>query len=420
MLEKIDAGELKKLFPLGNFPLAELEVLAEKIVLLEGGKGKVLVQAGDDDGQALYLLTGKLQVTDEQGNVDVIKTGSSQTHFPVSYGHPHSVTIQCMEPSTYFRLDRQIVENLLQANRELSRVSLEELTSGSDYLDTELYRELLCAYYTDKLFLPALPNVAMQIQDILQAADDNSVVASILQLDMSTAALIIRSANSPLFRGKDKIETIEQAIARLGFDVVKHLVLRFSEAHTFEAKHKGIALRCNQLWIHSAEVAAFAYVLAQSTQHLDPEHAMTLGLVHDIGALPVLYFADRHPDLAWGSSNIDNCLEALRGPFGAAIVDKWGLSDDYVNVAMGADNWSRREDGVSDYIDLIKIAQLYSFMGKSKEQVAMRGISSIPAYDTVPAFSKMGFDVSDQHRNREIIDEARRRMEKFREIIWVA
>ena len=45
---------------------------------------------------------------------------------------------------------------------------------------------------------------------------------------------------------------------------------------------------CNGLWAHSIEVAATSQVLARSVTHLDPEEALLAGLLHDIGALPIL------------------------------------------------------------------------------------------------------------------------------------
>ena len=96
------------------------------------------------------------------------------------------------------------------------------------------------------------------------------------------------------------------------------------------------------IWKHSREVAALSFVLAKITPGFNPEHALLAGLLHDIGAIPIITYADKHPDILEEKCDLDLLINQLKGEVGAAILTKWNFSEDLVATAREAENWLRQ------------------------------------------------------------------------------
>ncbi len=93
--------------------------------------------------------------------------------------------------------------------------------------------------------------------------------------------------------------------------------------------------KADQLWQHSAHVAALSQVIAKRVAHLDPETAMFAGIVHEVGGFYLLSRAEEFPGLLdgepeeWiehGEQQIGRCvLQKLNVPAAvmAAIEEVW-------------------------------------------------------------------------------------------------
>lgn len=64
-----------------------------------------------------------------------------------------------------------------------------------------------------------------------------------------------------------------------------------------KAKTRDLEDYFKQCWQQSNHVAAISYVLAQKRSAIDPEQALLAGMVHNIGALPLVLRLNRIPDL---------------------------------------------------------------------------------------------------------------------------
>src|SRR4051794_18613299 len=79
------------------------------------------------------------------------------------------------------------------------------------------------------LELPLLPHVAGQVC-ALSTSDDASArsLAALLHRDQAIAAHVLRVANSPLYRPRVPIVSLQQAISRLGMTTLREIVLTVS------------------------------------------------------------------------------------------------------------------------------------------------------------------------------------------------
>jgi HD-like signal output (HDOD) protein len=233
------------------------------------------------------------------------------------------------------------------------------------------------------LVLPTLPDISLKIRKAIN--DDranNSKIARVVQVDPAITARLIHIANSPIYHGRKKIESCPEALTRLGLRAAQHLITTFSLKAVFNGKTPQIRKRMQELWAHSSYVAAICAVLAHKTRGFDPDRAMLAALVHDIGTVPVLTFADRHPELIADLRHLDQAIQTLRAPVGAMILRKWNFPEDFEDVTVHAENWFRDHPGAPDYTDLVILAQLHSFVGTLQ-------IHKYPRMDEIPAYRKI-------------------------------
>ena len=73
--------------------------------------------------------------------------------------------------------------------------------------------DLTDAIENDKLVLPTLPEVALQVRDIAENEDSAIIdLVKVISNDTALSARIIRVCNSPLFRGSRAIENLNMAV----------------------------------------------------------------------------------------------------------------------------------------------------------------------------------------------------------------
>lgn len=274
-----------------------------------------------------------------------------------------------------------------------------------------IFTRILADLGSDRLVLPSLPDVALRVTKAIRderrkAAD----VARIVQTDLSIAGRLMQVANSPLYRGVKPVSSLQAAITRLGLSVTRNLVVSFAMRQVFKGGSPVIRRRIDALWAHSTQVAAISFVLAQVALKFDPDRAMLAGLVHDIGVLPVLLYADHEPDLVAEPERLDELVGQLRGPVGARVLQSWRFDDDLIRVAVEAEEWFRNPGPEPDYCDLVLIAQIHSLFGKT-------GLHFAPRLEDLPAFDKFSIFTLGPDSSIELLREAREDISEMEQLL---
>jgi len=250
--------------------------------------------------------------------------------------------------------------------------------------------QLLEDLENDKLVLPTLPEVALKVRDTLE--DENSSlidVAKIIISDAALAARMIQVSNSPLLRAANPIETVEAAVTRMGSNMIRNLVTSMVMEQMFQATSDVTDKRLRAIWEHSTEVAAIAHALASQFTKLQPDQAMLAGLVHDIGALPILTRAEDYPDLLADEATLDRIIESVHTTIGAEILRKWNFPKELIAVAEDHEDLTRDSKNGPDYVDIVIVANLQSLIDSNHSHTKAD-------WSAVPAFAKLGLqtDVS--------------------------
>lgn len=222
-----------------------------------------------------------------------------------------------------------------------------------------MVEEIFAALKNNQLELPALPDLAIKIRDKL---DDPNVSAeqllNLLSTDPSITVQIIKAANSAAFSSGAPVDTLRGAISRIGYRMLRNLVMTITMGKLFNAANPVINRRIKTLWEHSREVAAISYVIARQQRHLNPEQAMLAGLVHDIGVLPVCLYADRHFSQL-NEDALQGMIRKFAAMIGTGVLQSWHFPEELVGVVAGHENLQRtNESGLADYADVVTVANL--------------------------------------------------------------
>lgn len=136
--------------------------------------------------------------------------------------------------------------------------------------------------------LPSIPSVYKELEEKLQSGEYSiDDIAPIIEKDLAMSAKILQLVNSSFFGLFKNIESPSKAVALLGLETIRSLVLNvkiFSKLTSDKQQH------CNtieQIWQHSLGVAVFAKTICkfenQETQTTN--NAFIAGMLHDIGKL---------------------------------------------------------------------------------------------------------------------------------------
>jgi HD-like signal output (HDOD) protein len=206
--------------------------------------------------------------------------------------------------------------------------------------------------------LPSLPEATEQIRAI--GSDPEATVEDLARAilrDPALTARLLRVANSPLLRGRMEVRTLPQAITRLGFYYVRDLVTALALEHSFQPRTQSIRQLQHQIGQSSRNVAAVAQVLARHCTGLAPERAMLAGLLHFIGALPLLVAIEEQRLEGLAPSTILGLIERRHADIGASLLRQWHFPEDIASVPEACGRTS--EDGADPALaDVITVAIL--------------------------------------------------------------
>ncbi len=255
----------------------------------------------------------------------------------------------------------------------------------SSELKNRILTQLITELESNKLVLPSLPEVALKVRDTL--ADENAntkAVASVISTDAALSAKLIQVANSPLLRGTKHIDSVDMAVTRMGNTTVKNTVNSLIVQQIFQPTTDITDKLFHNFWAHSTEVAAISQALAGMAR-LKADQAMFAGLVHDIGALPIIKYAEDIPELLAKPYILEEIICELHTTIGVALLSSWEFPQDIINVAAKHEDLSYDPGGAADLIDVVIAANLQSYFGKEHPH-------SKVAWSDVPSFARLGLD----------------------------
>ena len=249
----------------------------------------------------------------------------------------------------------------------------------------KFFEELEQAVESNTIVLPTLPEVAIKLREVVEDEDSSAQkVAETLTQDASLTARLIQVANSPLYRTRNPIEDLQSAVTRLGMTLVRDLVVSLAMKQIFQATSDALEEQFRRVWNSSVEVAAISRMLASGIPEVNSEQALLAGLVHNIGALPILVLAENDDVLFNDSKALAEMIYELQGPVGELILKAWEFPESMIEVVTHAQDFAYAHDGDIHLVDLVQVALL---QGQHVDDHHMP-----EDWSAVPAFAQMSMD----------------------------
>lgn len=215
--------------------------------------------------------------------------------------------------------------------------------------------------------LPTLPAVAVKVLELTQHTDVKlAELAQVIQNDQALAAKVLRTINSSYYGLNKPCADIRQALAYLGLNAVKSLVLGFSLAQAVDGGgDSDVTFDFIDYWRRGIYSAAAAKHIARRSRRVDPDEAFLGALMQDIGMV-ALYRAmgDSYlivMDLAEGDHRRLPACESRSLDFDHAIVGgemarRWKLPPQLVAAIKHHHDSSESRREWSVFVQVVELA----------------------------------------------------------------
>ncbi len=372
---KVSAEILEQLFPIRNLSEEIRNSFASENHVNLVHAGTTLFHSGSPAESAIYLISGSVKCTDQNGQSYIIEAGSNQAKFPLCSGAKHTTTAVALTELSILKVSLKI----MSTSNRFQHNALEIPEAFQDNRLLELFAE---HYQSHEMEIPSLPKVAVQLRQAIQKNVDLQDAVKIIQLDPVISAKLIEVANCPLYLTVIPARNCLDAVKRIGLNATRSLVISLSLKQIFNSPSVSIKHRLETLWKQSLNLSALCHVLASSSKQANPEDALLAGLISDIGIIPFLSFVANLPAEFIIEAEIEQALPIIKGIVGATILKEWQFADEFIDVALNSDNWYQNSSEELTLTDIVVLSRLHGLMGKIPN-------GELPAIASIPAASKL-------------------------------
>lgn len=177
-----------------------------------------------------------------------------------------------------------------------------------------------------ELAFPTHVNATLKLQQALGDPDCHvEEAARLVQAEPLLAARTVAIANSAAYnRAGHDVTNVRAAVQRVGFRTLGALAASVIVRQLASGVTDPLLrAKADQLWQHSANVAALALVIARRVSCVDPDTAMFAGIVHEVGGFYLLSRAGEFPGLLDGGA--DEWIEYGQVDIGRGVLHKLGV-----------------------------------------------------------------------------------------------
>jgi len=246
--------------------------------------------------------------------------------------------------------------------------------------ENALYTILVEKIKQDALVLPTLPEIALKVR---QAADNPDInlnqMSDIIAHDPALSLGMLKVANSAILGRAVKVETVNQAVTRIGLRQIKSIATAMALEQVFISKNEIVSMYMKQSWGKTVDVASVAISLMTFYMQSHKHTSLTLdtltlaALVHNIGVLPILTEAENHPDVFANPTFLQQAIAKLAGNVGGEVTKAWGFSEDFTALVT---SWSDLTilPAETHYLDFIRAGAIYHgvFKNESTREVLLK------------------------------------------------
>lgn len=254
-------------------------------------------------------------------------------------------------------------------------------------------RDLLKAIEDDEVALPSLPEVALKVREAAESPDVSiGQLASVIGTDTALTARILKVVNSPLLRSGWEIVDLHAAIGRLGLVYTSNLAVGLAMEQMFRSKSQTVDRKLRLIWSRSLTVAGVGHAICRRRTDLNADQATLAGIVHKIGVLPILAYADQQ-NLQIAPAELDSLIDEIHPIIGHRILTQWDFPEQLAEVPRGYLDLARVSDHL-DYVDVVQAASIIASQGSNGRYAKLdwSSVSSLRALALKPGEANQYLD----------------------------
>jgi HD-like signal output (HDOD) protein len=184
--------------------------------------------------------------------------------------------------------------------------------------------------------LPVFHPIALKLIHLL--SDFNFTIdelANTANDDQALAGQILKMANSSSNIGRVKVETIKEALIRLGAHHVSNLSMAASQAALHASNNSTVNAVMKELWFHSHACAVGCRWVAMNTGYRAlSEQCYLAGLLHDVGKLYLIKALERITNAGVAQAALERGLlleifDELHIEQGNRLMEHWNMPSIY-------------------------------------------------------------------------------------------
>ncbi|TAA47580.1 HDOD domain-containing protein [Corallincola spongiicola] len=238
-----------------------------------------------------------------------------------------------------------------------------------------LFHILEAQLENDELVLPSLPEVAIQVRDAVDDPDSTlAQIVDVVSKDPALSLRLIRIANTAHYARAANVSTLNAALHRIGMRAIKNIAIAMALEQLFVCKNDIVRIYIERAWHQAVDVAAastavFANYREEHRSSTVSADTLTLmGLIHNIGVLPILAEAQRHDDVFANPTFLDRAIARFGARIGGAIMKKWGFGEEFAQLVRDWRDMSVQPTAIS-YLDFVRVGAIYAKVSKDEKLV---------------------------------------------------
>ncbi len=272
--------------------------------------------------------------------------------------------------------------------------------------------------------LPTIPAVATKL---LYTIDDErssvSDVVELIQNDPSLTSKILKIANSAYYGFSREITKISQAVALLGFNIMRSLVISLEVMKNLPSGIGSEYFSPEGLWLHSVATATCMENFRKKyPQKKNSDSAFIIGLLHDIGKIVLdqffheefqkaLHLANGNPPMALHHAE-EKLIGLTHSEVACMLLERWKFPDEIVKPIA---NMHAKE--VNDDVKIQDLALLRLSNSLAQETKIGKEGNSVPNTIKEKDLEILEIDESVLNDLREELENSQERIGEFLGVI---
>jgi len=245
---------------------------------------------------------------------------------------------------------KDAIDGAAKRNKEEDKKEVIELT----------VKDIILRMKKGKISLPSLPQVVQDVQAAIDSITSTTEdIAKIIETDSVISLRLISISNSAVYRGTDKIETVRQAVPRLGLKQTKGIVVAIANKGIYQTDNVERKEILEKMWLHALACAYASRMIGEKLKEPNIDDLFLMGLTHDIGKVmlfkPLTDLLDK--STTFDVAEVMESITEAHCNLGGILLGKLGFSEDFVRMATMHNN-EKFTEATLKYILIISLANL--------------------------------------------------------------